>query len=83
MRVVQFVIPGVGRRVGFIDGDFVVDVTSSNPSLSSVFDVFDFEKHICALSIDNPLIPEEYSCIISTFRVIVLTFFGDRWESLG
>ena len=41
MRVVQFVIPGVGRRVGFIDGDFVVDVTSSNPSLSSVFDVFE------------------------------------------
>ena len=41
MRVVQFVIPGVGRRVGFIDGDFVVDVTSSNASLSSVFDVFE------------------------------------------
>lgn len=41
MRVVQFVIPSVGRRVGFVDGDDVVDVTSSSASLSSVFDVFE------------------------------------------
>jgi len=41
MRVVQFVIPSVGRRVGFVDGDDVVDVTSATGSLTSVFDVFE------------------------------------------
>ncbi|MBN4064641.1 hypothetical protein JYU04_02785 [Dehalococcoides mccartyi] len=41
MRVVQFVVPGVGRRVGYVDGDEIVDVTSSDSSLTSVFDVFE------------------------------------------
>lgn len=39
MRVVQFVIPSEGRRVGYVEGDNVVDVTSSDSSLTSVFDV--------------------------------------------
>ncbi|MDE0593258.1 MAG: GguC family protein [Dehalococcoidia bacterium] len=46
MRVVQFVIPGAGRRVGFVDGDDVVDVTSSTTSLSSVFDVFELSQAV-------------------------------------
>jgi hypothetical protein len=46
MRVVQFVIPDVGRRVGFVDGDHVVDVTSSTTSLSSVFDVFELSQAV-------------------------------------
>ena len=41
MRVVQFVIPSVGRRVGVVEGEDVVDVTSSTGSLTSVFDVFE------------------------------------------
>ena len=45
MRVVQFVIPSVthadGRRVGYVDGDEVVDVTSADGSLTSVFAVFE------------------------------------------
>ncbi|MCZ6539734.1 MAG: GguC family protein [Chloroflexi bacterium] len=45
MRVVQFVIPSValagGRRVGYVDGDDVVDVTAVDESLTSVFDVFE------------------------------------------
>jgi hypothetical protein len=41
MRVVQFVLPGEGRRVGIVDGDEVVDVTSLDGSLTSVFDVFE------------------------------------------
>ena len=41
MRVVQFMIPSVGRRVGFVDGNEVVDVTSSDPSLTNVYDVFE------------------------------------------
>lgn len=45
MRVVQFVIPSVdsagGRRVGFVEGDDVIDVTVGNESLTSVFDVFE------------------------------------------
>ena len=44
MRVVQFVIPSSGRRVGFVDGEEVVDVTSSDRSLSSVFDVFEVSQ---------------------------------------
>ena len=44
MRVVQFVIPSSGRRVGFVDGDDIVDVTSSDRSLSSVFDVFEVSQ---------------------------------------
>ena len=45
MRVVQFVIPSVGRRVGFVDGDDVVDVTSATNSLTSVFDVFEASQN--------------------------------------
>lgn len=45
MRVVQFVIPSAvpsgGRRVGFVDGDDVVDVTSVDESLTAVYDVFE------------------------------------------
>ena len=45
MRVVQFVIPSVaqsgGRRVGYVDGAEVVDVTSVAGSLTSVFAVFE------------------------------------------
>ena len=40
MRVVQFEIPGEGRRVGVIDGDSVRDVTSVRPDLVRVYDVF-------------------------------------------
>ena len=45
MRVVQFVIPSVahsdGRRVAYVDGEDIVDVTSADGSLTSVFDVFE------------------------------------------
>ncbi|MEE8363185.1 MAG: AraD1 family protein [Dehalococcoidia bacterium] len=41
MHVVQFVIPGTGRRVGVIDGNEVIDVTSRSPSLTRVYDVFE------------------------------------------
>ena len=54
MRVVQFVIPSSGRRVGFVDEDDVVDVTSSDRSLSSVFDVFEVSQ-ITGKSFDQTL----------------------------
>ena len=54
MRVVQFVIPSSGRRVGFVDGDDIVDVTSSDRSLSSVFDVFEVSQ-ITGNSFDQTL----------------------------
>ena len=41
MRVVQFEIPGTGRRVGVIDGDDVIDITAESPSLTYIFQVFD------------------------------------------
>lgn len=40
MNVVQFEISGEGRRVGVVDSGLVVDVTSSNPELQYVVDVF-------------------------------------------
>ena len=54
MRVVQFVIPSSGRRVGFVDGGDIVDVTSSDRSLSSVFDVFEVSQ-ITGKSFDQTL----------------------------
>ncbi|MDA1257689.1 MAG: GguC family protein [Chloroflexi bacterium] len=41
MRVVQFEIPGEGRRVGVIEGEDVIDITAGSPSLSYVYKVFD------------------------------------------
>lgn len=40
MRVIQFENPGQGRRVGVIDGENVIDVTSSEPELTTVYRVF-------------------------------------------
>ncbi len=54
MRVVQFVIPSSGRRVGFVDGEDIVDITSSDRSLSSVFDVFEVSQ-ITGKSFDQVL----------------------------
>ena len=39
MRLVQFVIPSVGRRVGLIQGSDVVDLTSTHAELRSVYDL--------------------------------------------
>lgn len=38
MRVVQFVLPAEGRRVGIVDDESVVDITSVSPSIMSVYD---------------------------------------------
>ena len=40
MNVVQFEIPGEGRRVGVVDSGRVVDVTSGDSQLRFVVDVF-------------------------------------------
>jgi len=40
MRVVQWEIPGVGRRVGVVEGDVVLDVTSIDERLDRVCAVF-------------------------------------------
>ena len=37
MRIVQFVIPGSGARLGVVQGDSVADVTSKAPTLNSVY----------------------------------------------
>ncbi|MDA1280411.1 MAG: GguC family protein [Chloroflexi bacterium] len=58
MRVVQFVIPSASsssrRRVGFVDGGDVVDATSVNQSLSSVYGVFE-ESQATGKSFDDTL----------------------------
>lgn len=40
MNVVQFEIPGEGRRVGVVNSGLVTDVTSGKPELQCVVDVF-------------------------------------------
>ena len=40
MRVVQFQIPGLGRRLGVVEGERVVDLTSVDPSLDSTLSAF-------------------------------------------
>ena len=40
MNVVQFEIPSQGRRVGVVDSDRVVDVTSGDADMRFVVDVF-------------------------------------------
>ena len=41
MRVVQFEVPGDGRRIGVIDGNEVIDITASQPALSTVYAAFE------------------------------------------
>ena len=41
MRVIQFELPGQGRRVGVVDGEDVIDLTSSEPTLTTVYRVFE------------------------------------------
>jgi len=40
MRLIQFQRPGVGKRVGLIDGDSVLDLTTINPYWESVYNIF-------------------------------------------
>ena len=40
MRVVQFMIPGQGRRLGVIEDETVIDLTSCDSSLTSVYAAF-------------------------------------------
>ncbi|MDA0835830.1 MAG: GguC family protein [Planctomycetota bacterium] len=40
MRVVQFEIPQVGRRLGIVSGDQVLDLTSVEPAVQRVVDAF-------------------------------------------
>ncbi len=39
MRVIQFVIPNYGRRVGVVNGDTVADITSVASEIRSIYDV--------------------------------------------
>ena len=44
MRVIQFEYPGLGRRVGVVEGENVIDVTSSEPELTTVYRVFEYAQ---------------------------------------
>ena len=39
MRLVQFFLPGKGKRVGLIRGDQVLDITASEEGVSSTLDL--------------------------------------------
>jgi hypothetical protein len=57
MRLIQFQIPGRGRRVGWVNGDRVYDLTESYPAWTSVYGLFrearaqnrTMEEHIASL----------------------------------
>jgi hypothetical protein len=40
MRLIQFQKPGMGRRVGLIEGDWIFDLTVINPYWDSVYNIF-------------------------------------------
>lgn len=40
MRVIQFEIPGSGRRVGVVEGDSVFDLTSVRPGMTRLYQAF-------------------------------------------
>lgn len=56
MRLVQFMLPGVGRRVGRVEGALVADLTSGVPEWDSIYRIFwaarnaeeTIEEHITA-----------------------------------
>lgn len=50
MELVQFELPGEGRRIGFVEGDVVHDVTAHRPQLVYLYDAFQ-----AAVEADRPL----------------------------
>ena len=44
MRVIQYIMPSVGRRVGIIDDDKVYDLTSIYPEIDSVYEIFQLSQ---------------------------------------
>jgi hypothetical protein len=40
MRLIQFQIPSLGRRVGVVDSGAVIDLTDTKPEWTSVYDIF-------------------------------------------
>jgi hypothetical protein len=40
VQIVQFEIPGRGRRIGFVDGDVVRDITAHRPELVYLYYIF-------------------------------------------
>ena len=54
MKLVQFVIPEKGRRLGSLEQDIIIDITSQNNKISSVYEAFIESKKINS-SIDDYL----------------------------
>jgi hypothetical protein len=50
VEIVQFEIPGRGRRIGFVEGDVVHDVTAHRPDLAYLYDTFQ-----AAFGVNQPL----------------------------
>ena len=46
MKLVQFVIPEKGRRLGSLEQDIIIDITSQNNKISSVYEAFIESKKI-------------------------------------
>ncbi|MBA31813.1 MAG: sugar transporter [Chloroflexi bacterium] len=44
MRIIQYIMPSVGRRVGIIDNDKVSDITSIYPEIDSVYEIFQLSQ---------------------------------------
>jgi len=67
VEIVQFEIPGRGRRIGFVDGDVVQDVTAHRPELAYVYDAFQaaVAAHRPLAEFVRSLVPDRTNAVLS------------------
>ena len=54
MKLVQFILPEKGRRLGSLEQDTIIDITSENNKISSVYEAF-IESRKINLTLDDYL----------------------------
>ena len=59
MRLIQFQLPEKGRRIGCIDGEYVVDLTSINAEWTRIYNLF-LEARRSGKTIDAHLAATSY-----------------------
>ncbi|MDF1744256.1 MAG: GguC family protein [Gimesia sp.] len=65
MRVVQFLIPDQGRRVGIVQDQMVIDLTSGNSELTRIYDIFQAaQKKQTSLSAASNAIERSYEDLL-------------------
>ena len=59
MRLIQFQLPEKGRRIGYIDGGHVIDLTSVNAEWTQIYNLF-LEARRSGKTIDAHLATTSY-----------------------